>query len=48
MQVSSAATLLLCYFANINHDPVPNYSDELCILSHTGAIAQEKSSLYVL
>ena len=33
--VRVATALLLCYFVNFIHGPVPNDSNELCILSNT-------------
>ena len=35
MHVSSAAILFLCYFAIFLHDPVPNDSNELCVVPHS-------------
>ena len=37
-QVSSTVLSVLCYFAIFIHDQVPNHSNELCRLSHSGVI----------
>ena len=45
MQVSSAAILFLCYFAIFTHDPVPNDSNELRILSRTDVTDTAETSV---
>ena len=37
--------LFLGYFAILIHDPVPNESKELCILSHTSVAASAETSI---
>ena len=44
-QVSSIATLLLCYFASFIHASEPNDLNKLCILSHTGVTATSETSV---
>ena len=45
---SSAAILFLYYFAIFIHDPVPNDSNKICILSHTDVTATVETSVVSL
>jgi len=42
MQFLCAAIAVLYYSAILNHDPVPNDSNELCVISHITQLLQQK------